>query len=166
MPVIELTSLIDAPIERVFDLARSLDLHMASTARTGERAVGGVTSGLLGAGQEVTWRARHLGVWQHLTSRMTAFEPPGHFRDSMVRGAFTRFDHDHYFERTGPNNAQTQMRDVFNFTSPLGPLGLLADRLFLTRYMRGFLEERNRLLRETAEGPRWQDYLPTAQKLT
>lgn len=162
MPVIELTTLIDAPIERVFDLARSLDLHMASTARTGERAVDGVTSGLLGAGQEVTWRARHFGVWQTLTSRMTAFEPPDHFRDSMVRGAFARFDHDHFFERTGPGGAQTRMRDVFDFTSPLGPLGSLADRLFLTRYMRGFLEERNRLLRETAEGPRWKDYLSTA----
>ena len=78
----------------------------------------------------------------------------------MVRGAFARFDHDHYFERTGPYGTHTRMRDVFDFTSPLGPLGFLADRLFLTRYMRGFLEERNRLLRETAEGPRWQDYLP------
>ena len=160
MPVIELTTLISAPIERVFDLARSLDLHMASTARTGERAVGGVTSGLLGADQEVTWRAKHFGVWQHLTSRMTAFEPPRHFRDSMVRGAFARFDHDHYFERTGPDGAHTLMRDFFDFTSPLGPLGWIADRLFLTRYMRGFLEERNRLLRETVEGPHWKDYLP------
>ena len=160
MPIIELSTLVEAPIERVFDLARSLDLHMVSTARTGERAIGGVTSGLLGANQEVTWRAKHLGVWQHLTSRMTAFEPPRHFRDSMVRGAFARFDHDHYFERTGPDAAHTRMRDVFNFASPLGPLGRVADRLFLTRYMRGFLEERNRLLRETAEGPHWKSYLP------
>ena len=160
MPVIELHTLIEAPIERVFDLARSLELHMQSTAGTGERAVGGVTSGLLGADQEVTWHARHLGVWQHLTSRMTEFEPPRHFRDSMVRGAFKRFDHDHWFERVGPDGAHTRMRDVFDFASPLGPLGWIADHLFLTRYMRGFLERRNRLLRETAEGNDWQKYLP------
>ena len=161
MPVIALTTLIEAPVERVFDLARNLDLHMASTARTGEKAVGGVTSGLFGADQEVTWRAKHLGVWQHLTSRMTVFEPPRHFRDSMVRGAFKRFDHDHWFEQTGPGGAHTRMRDVFDFTSPLGPLGSIADHLFLTRYMRGFLEERNRLLRETAENSAlWKKYLP------
>lgn len=159
MPAIELTTLIHAPIGRVFDLARSLELHMESTAETGERAVGGVTSGLLGADQEVTWRAKHLGVWQHLTSRMTAFEPPRHFRDSMVRGAFQRFDHDHWFERAGSEGQHTRMRDVFDFTSPLGALGRLADHLFLTRYMRGFLERRNRLLRETAEGGQWQKYL-------
>ncbi len=121
--------------------------------------MGSVTSGLLGADQEVTWRAKHLGVWQHLTSRMTVFESPMHFRDSMVRGAFKRFDHDHWFERTGPGGAHTQMRDVFDFTSPLGPLGKVADALFLTRYMHGFLQERNRVLRETAEGTDWERYL-------
>ena len=159
MPVIELSTLIKAPIARVFDLARSLELHMESTADTGERAVGGVTSGLLGADQQVTWRARHLGVWQHLTSRMTAFEPPFHFRDSMVRGAFARFDHDHRFERTGPDGGWTRMNDTFDFTSPLGPLGKLADWLFLTRYMRGFLRRRNAKLCEVAEGSDWARYL-------
>ena len=160
MPVIELTTLIDAPLERVFDLARSIDLHAASMARTGERAVGGVTGGLIGAGQEVTWQARHFLVRQHLTSRITAYDRPRHLRDSQVRGAFARFDHDHYFEPTGPGGTQTLMRDRFDFNSPLGPLGALVDWLVLTRYMRSFLLERNRFLRETAEGPRWAEYLP------
>jgi hypothetical protein len=64
MPIVEVASLIRAPVERVFDLARSVELHVASTAQTGERAVGGVTTGLLGPGDEVTWRARHFAVWQ------------------------------------------------------------------------------------------------------
>ena len=132
---------------------------MDSMEDTGERAVSGVTSGLLGANQEVTWHARHLGIWQHLTSRMTAFEPPRHFRDSMVRGAFKCFDHDHYFERTGPDDAWTRMRDEFSFDSPLGPLGHFANVLFLTRYMRGFLRRRNVHLREVAEDDRWKGYL-------
>ena len=59
MPVIELATSIAAPIDRVFDLARSIDLHTNSTSGTGERAVAGVTSGLIGPEQEVTWRARH-----------------------------------------------------------------------------------------------------------
>lgn len=160
MPVIKLTILIEAPIERVFDLARSLDLHMHSTARTGEQAISGVTSGLLGPDQEVTWRAKHFGVWQHLTSRMTIFESPHHFRDSMVRGTFARFDHDHYFERTGPDDAWTRMYDVFDFASPWGLLGKMADTLFLTRYMRSFLRKRNVVLREVAESSCWQSYLP------
>lgn len=157
MPVMELRTLIHAPIERVFDLARSIDLHVASTAQTGERAVGGVTTGLIGLGQEVTWRARHFGVTQQLTSRITEFNRPEYFRDSMVRGAFKRFDHDHRFVQ---NAGSTLMTDRFDYTAPFGLLGLLADRLFLQRHMERLLEARNRVVKEAAESDSWRRYLP------
>jgi ligand-binding SRPBCC domain-containing protein len=156
MPVIEITTLIAAPIQRVFDLSRSIDLHTTSTAQTGEQAIAGVTSGLIGLGQEVTWRARHLGVRQHLTTRITAFDPPVHFRDTMVRGAFRRFDHDHFFSE---NEAVTDMRDVFDFESPLGVLGGLADRLFLTDYLKRLLVTRNMVIKLAAETDEWRRYL-------
>jgi ligand-binding SRPBCC domain-containing protein len=148
VPRIELTIEIDAPIKRCFDLARSVDAHIHSTASTGERAVAGVTTGLMQLGDEVTWEARHLGVRQRLTSRITAYEPPVYFRDSQVRGAFARFDHDHYFESLSPH--RTRMRDVFDYTAPFGPLGVLFDRAFLTSYMRRFLINRNRTLAQLA----------------
>ncbi len=157
MPVIELTIEIRAPLERTFDLARSVELHMDSTARTGERAVAGVTSGLMELGQEVTWRARHFGTWQHLTSRITAFVRPFHFRDSMVRGAFQRFDHDHFFSQRGD---LTLMRDVFDFQAPFGILGQVANRVFLIAYMRRFLVARNALIKAVAETEQWRRYIP------
>jgi ligand-binding SRPBCC domain-containing protein len=156
MPVIELTTSIAAPVERVFDLSRSIELHEASTARTGERAVAGVTSGLIGLGQEVTWRARHFGLWQKLTARIIEFERPAHFADAMVRGAFRRLEHYHYFE---PTASGTTMRDVFDFASPLGWLGRLVDALVLTRYLRTFLIERNRLIKRVAESDDWKRFL-------
>ena len=156
MPVIQLATSIAAPIERVFDLARSIELHTASTSRTGERAVTGVTSGLIGSGEEVTWRARHFGVWQSLTVRITAFEHPTHFADAMVRGVFRRMEHHHYFE---PSSSGTTMRDVFTYESPLGILGRIADFLFLERYLRAFLIERNRVIKATAESDAWKRYL-------
>lgn len=149
MPRIELTTLIAAPRERCFDLARSVDLHLKSTAATGERAVAGKTTGLLELGEEVTWRARHFGVWQRLTSRITAYDRPAHFRDSMVRGAFAPFHHDHFFDPT--REGHTAMRDVLEFSAPLGPLGRLAERAVLTRYLARFLVERNRCLKAEAE---------------
>jgi ligand-binding SRPBCC domain-containing protein len=153
MPIIELKTLIRAPVERCFDLSRSVDLHVESTSSTGERAIAGVTHGLLGPGDEVTWRARHFGVWQNLTSRITLFDRPRHFRDSMVNGAFSRFDHDHFFVALGE---YTEMRDVFDFTSPLGPLGRVADKLVLTRYLTRFLSERNRVIQRVAESDEWR----------
>jgi ligand-binding SRPBCC domain-containing protein len=148
MPVIELATFIRAAPERVFDLSRDVDAHVASAQGTGERAVAGKTSGLLELGDEVTWEAVHFGVRQRLTSRITRFDRPRSFRDSMVRGAFARFDHDHVFE---PVDGGTLARDVFDFTSPLGLLGRLADGMVLERHMRRFLGERMRILKELAE---------------
>lgn len=157
MPVLRLTTTIHAPASRCFDLARSVDLHTRSTAATGEHIVAGVQRGLMGPDDQVTWRARHFGVWQELTSRITAFDRPRHFRDSMVRGAFARFDHDHVFDALADD--RTDMHDIFDFTSPLGPLGRIADALVLTRHLRRFLEQRNHVLKQIAESDEWQALL-------
>jgi ligand-binding SRPBCC domain-containing protein len=156
---IGLTVRVAAPRERVFDLARSIDAHMASASGTDEHPVagGGKTSGLMALGDRVTWRARHLGVMQELTSCIVAFDRPRHFRDSMVRGAFARFDHDHFFDEDGRGG--TVARETFDFSSPFGPLGRLVDAVFLDRYMRRFIEERARVLKELAEGDDWQRFL-------
>jgi len=148
MPVIELVTHIHAPIEICFDLARSIDLHKRSTAGTGEEAVAGVTSGLIGAGETVTWRAKHFGIRQHLTSVITAFDYPVYFRDEMVRGAFKSIKHDHRFERSG---AMTIMRDLFEFESPGGLAGRLFNTLILTRYLTQLLKKRNRVIKEVGE---------------
>jgi ligand-binding SRPBCC domain-containing protein len=156
---IELVRLVRAPQTRLFDLARSIDAHVASTPGTDERPVGGKTKGLLDLGEEVTWEARHLGVKQRLTSRITMFDRPRHFRDSMVKGAFARFDHDHWFEPVTGEPDVTRCRDVFDFDAPLGPLGWIAERVFLERYMRRFLEDRMRILEEVATGDDWERFI-------
>ena len=148
MSIIDVAIDINAPLAVCFDIARSVDAHLESARSTGERAVGGVTSGLLNLGDEVTWRARHFGVTQDLTSRIVAFDRPHHFRDEMVRGAFRRIVHDHFFE---PVPGGTRMADVFDFTAPLGPLGTLVDKLVLTAYLRRFLENRAQALKHLAE---------------
>ncbi|MEO6587932.1 MAG: SRPBCC family protein [Pyrinomonadaceae bacterium] len=156
MPVIKLETKINAPIERVFDLARSIDLHTKSTAVSGEEAIAGRTSGLINLDETVTWRAKHLGFRQTLTSKITVFERPAHFRDSMVRGIFKRIDHDHFFEEIAVG---TLMRDRFDYDAPLWILGKIADGLFLENYMTGFLIERNKLIKEIAESKKWREYI-------
>jgi ligand-binding SRPBCC domain-containing protein len=156
MPVIELSTVIRAPRERVFDLARSIDAHQDSTGDTEERAVAGVTRGLIGMGEEVTWEARHFGVRQRLTVRVSAFERPAHFQDIMISGAFRSMVHDHRFEE---HPEGTLMKDRFEFTSPLGILGKVADWLFLASYMRRFIIRRNAVLKQLAESGEWSRYV-------
>ena len=156
MPVIELSTVIRAPGKRVFDLARSIDAHQDSTGGTGERAIAGVTQGLIGMGGEVTWEARHFGVRQRLSVRVTAYDRPRYFQDIMVSGAFRSMVHDHVFEECADG---TLMMDRFEFTSPLGILGKVAEGLFLTSYMRRFLTSRNDVLKRLAESAQWKRYL-------
>lgn len=156
MPIISLKTHIKASRSIVFDLSRSIDLHKISTEHTNEEAIAGVTSGLIGMGESVTWRAKHFGIYQKLTSRITAFEQPSYFVDEMEKGIFKYFKHEHIFETFGD---ETIMKDVFDYESPLGMLGKLADRLFLKDYMRRLLEKRNEVIKEFAESARWKELL-------
>jgi ligand-binding SRPBCC domain-containing protein len=148
MPKIELSTIIRAPIEKCFDLARSIDLHMESTKQTGEKAIAGRISGLIELGETVTWRAKHFGIWQTLTSKIIDFDRPNYFVDEMVKGAFKSFRHEHHFSKV---NGCTLMKDAFIFESPFGILGRLFNFLVLTRYMKKLLVERNRVIKEAAE---------------
>lgn len=156
MPVIKLETIIRAPVERVFDLARCIDLHQETMLKHKEKAIAGVTKGLINNGETVTWEATHFGFRQKLTASITAFNRPHHFRDSMVSGAFARFDHDHFFE---PFERGTLMRDIFDYDSPLWIFGKIADALFLKKYMIKILSERSCLIKETAESENWQKFI-------
>ena len=154
--MLTLKTRITAPIDRVFDLSRCIDLHCESMNKHREVPIAGVTHGLIGMGEEVTWRATHFGIRQNLTSRITAFTRPTHFRDSMIQGAFARFDHDHHFEAQGGN---TLMTDVFDFTAPCEWLGEAANRAFLNRYMERLLARKNQVIKEMAESDYWKRFL-------
>ena len=156
MAVIVLYTRIAAPRERVFDLSRSLDLHQATVAHTGEKIVAGVKGGLLELGQEVTWSAWHLGWRRRLRVTMSRLEYPSFFEDRMVKGAFRMMRHEHHFEEDGED---TMMMDRFEFEAPFGPLGRLFERWFLAAYMRRLLVRRNEGIKRIAESEEWLRYL-------
>jgi len=131
------------PPAEAFDLSLSVAAHVASMAHSRERAIGRVTSDLLGLGDEITWRAWHFGVPWRLTSRITAFNRPHRFIDEQVRGPFHRFHHEHLFE---PVDGGSRMTDIVELEAPAGWLGRLAERLVLASYILTLIEERNRYL--------------------
>ena len=139
---------IAAPIERVFDLALSIDAHVESMSRSGERAIGQRRTGVLGLDEEVTWRARHFGVPFTMTSRIVELTRPSQFVDEQVRGPFRCFRHEHAFH---PDDGGTLMFDRLQFDAPLGPIGRLAERLVLRSYLKRLIEERNAHLKAAAE---------------
>jgi len=156
MPLIKLETIINSTIEICFDLSRNIELHKISTAKTNETAIDGITKGLIGSGEFVTWQAKHFGIQQKLTTKITAYERPFHFRDEQVRGIFKKLSHDHYFSRKGN---MVIMTDNFLFESPFGIFGQIFNKLVLTRYLQKFLIERNEIIKEFAETGKWKQLL-------
>lgn len=148
MPTLTLQTKIHAPLEKCFDLARNIDLHVESNARSRERAVAGKTTGFAELGDTITWKARHFGFWFKMTVKITGFQPPHSFTDEMVKGPFKMLRHVHEFESDGEF---TLMTDRFTFRSPLGVLGQAVDALILKRYLTNFLKSRNEALKKLAE---------------
>ncbi len=148
MPDIRLETIISAPIELCFDLSRDLDVHMASSGPTGERAIAGVTSGMVELGDEITWEAKHLGIRQRLTSKIVEYDRPRRFVDEMLSGAFKSWHHTHLFEA---HDHGTLMIDEVRYSSPFGFIGTLVDLAFLENYMRRFLKRRNAHIKQVAE---------------
>lgn len=148
MPSIHLTTFIQAPIELVFDLARSIDLHKASMAASKERAVAGTTSGLIKEHETVTWEAKHLFKVRQFTSKISSMKSPDSFVDEMVKGDFRSYRHEHHFKVIENG---TIMIDLVEFETPYGSLGRMVDRFYLHAYMENLLKQRNLVIKEYAE---------------
>ncbi|HEY6413257.1 MAG TPA: SRPBCC family protein [Edaphobacter sp.] len=156
MVTIKLNTWVDAPVERCFNLASSVEFHIASARPMKEQAVLGVTSGLLREGDTVKWRARRFLLRLSHTSVMEVWKPFSHFREGMVSGIFARYEHEHYFAAMDDG---TRVRDELKFAAPFGPLGRLVEILVLRRYMTSLLRRRNAALKRAAESDGWRMYL-------
>ncbi|MBM6616515.1 SRPBCC family protein [Bacillus suaedaesalsae] len=149
MPTIYHEILIKAKVTTCFDLCRDINVHSQTVAHTKERIVSRHSSPLLEKGDIVTFEAVHFGVRQRLTAKVTQMERPYSFTDEMLKGAFKSLFHTHEFKEVREG---TLMIDKLVFESPLGVLGIIANNLFLERYMERFIATRARELKKIAEG--------------
>ena len=153
MAKIHLTTVINAPVERVFDLSRSINLHKISTAHTNEQAIAGVTSGLINENETVTWQGKHLFKVRKFTSKITSMKKPLLFIDEMMQGDFKSYKHEHHFKSV---NNGTVMIDLVEFETPYGSLGQFVNKVYLKKYMQRLLEHRNKIIKEYAETQKWK----------
>ena len=156
MPNIHLTTFIAAPVDRVFDLSRNVDLHKKSMIKYKEEAVAGIRFGLIEKDETVTWRARHLFKSRLLRSRITEMVKPMIFVDEQSQGDFKMMKHEHHFK---PCENGTIMIDVIHFETPYGAMGRWFNTLYLTKYVRKLIEQRNNTIKEFAETDKWKRLL-------
>jgi ligand-binding SRPBCC domain-containing protein len=156
MPTIHLTTFIAAPVERVFDLSRSISLHKISMQHTDEQAVSGTTSGLIGLDDTVTWKGKHLYKTRFFTSKIVEMKPYEKFTDKMIKGDFLSFSHEHFFKSA---NNGTIVIDIINYETPYGLLGRFVNRVFLHKYLEQLIIQRNKVVAQYAEGEKWRALL-------
>lgn len=148
MTTITLVTEINAPIKLVFDLSRDIDFHIKSASKTNEKAIAGVTEGLINKGETVTWRGKHFGLYIKHTSKIIKLQSPLSFTDIMIEGHFTYFCHDHYFEEI---ENKIFMKDVLKYKTPYGIFGRIFNKLVLKNHLTNFLKERNHAIKIEAQ---------------
>jgi ligand-binding SRPBCC domain-containing protein len=153
MVKIHLTTVINAPVERVFDLSRSINLHKISVAHTQEKAIAGITSGLIKENETVTWQAKHVFKVRQFTSKITAMKIPEYFIDEMTQGDFKSFMHQHHFKIIDNG---TIMIDIVEFETPYGILGQIFNTIYLKKYLEKLLLQRNAVIKTYAESNKWK----------
>lgn len=155
MTTINLTTKINAPIHKVFDLNRNIDIHKLSTAKSNETVIDGVTSGGIHLNETVTWRGKHFGIYLTHKSIISAMQIPYYFVDEMVKGHFKSFKHQHTFKEV---NGKTIMEDTIQYETPFGLIGVIFDTFVLKNYLTSFIIQRNHFIKNLAENEPYENY--------
>jgi ribosome-associated toxin RatA of RatAB toxin-antitoxin module len=140
---------IHAPIQRCFDLTRSIDAHVYTARGISGKATKGKTSGLAELGDSTTWSAKFLGLRFKLTTKVTNTQEPFSFSERLERGLFKRFEHDYTLRDLG--DGTTELEDAFTFVSPFGWIGATFDNFILQRVLRKVMESRLDDIKQLAE---------------
>ena len=122
-------------------------------AHTNEQAVAGTVSGLIKQDETVTWKAKHLGKMRFLKVKISSMITHQSFTDELIEGDFKEMKHEHHFK---PIKNGTLMIDLFSFESPYGSIGKFVNYVYLKRYLRKLLEQRNLAIKEYAETDKWK----------
>lgn len=153
------STVIAAPIERCFQLSTSIEV-VALTL--GMRPVEGKLEGMILAGDRLVWRGWKFGMPQMHETLITGYrEPksgePAFFQDTMGRGRFQTFQHDHRFTQT---SGGTLLEDELRFSMPLRWAGEIAGKFVMVPHIQGLLRRRFALLKRLAEADGWREFIP------
>ena len=93
-------------------------------------------------------RVRQFGVpliWEAL---IETAEPPRRFVDVARKSPFKSWRHEHLFE---PREGGATLTDTIDYAPPFGPLGTIADALFIRRDLEAMFAHRHRVTKEALE---------------
>lgn len=156
MPKIHVTTFINAPIERVFNLSRSLTLSKMAFKSAKEQLLSSSAANMVGAGETITLRAKHLGKTREITARVTDFTLPDGYTEEQIKGDLKSFRHEYHFKKVENG---TIMIDLVEYDGPRDLAGSIAGKFFLKSYFENNVKKKNDLIRQYAESEKWKAVL-------
>ena len=163
MPTIEFESTIAAPLEKVWAFYQDprgalpilsppeVEARVESAdepTREGSRVVISMRKGGLG-GKRMTWVAK---IIEHRPPHAVPFAgEEARFVDEQESGPFAAWRHAHEFEAIDAKT--TRVVDRITYRVPFGPIGWIADVVFLRRKLTALFRYRHDQLRRLLEGP-------------
>ena len=103
------------------------------------------------AGAQLDYQLSLFGVPVRWRTRITDWRPQERFVDQQESGPYALWRHTHEFEDRG---ASTLMRDVVDYSEPLGPIGTVAHVLFVRRTLDRIFDFRRDAIVRLLDGTR------------
>lgn len=119
---------IHCTVEALFDFHRSAEALTLLTPPNRQVQIVGDAEVRNGALHVL--RIRQFGLPMEWHARISQVDPPNGFTDTAERSPFAYWQHHHRFI---PEGSGAILRDEVTYRMPLGPLGQIADRLFVAR---------------------------------
>jgi ligand-binding SRPBCC domain-containing protein len=148
------TTHVNAPLDRCFLLGTSIKL-VSRTLKM--HALERDENELIQPNDRLIWHGWKFGLPQMHETRVTAYDRPHYFQDSMGRGRFKRYQHEHTFTEI---DGHTLLHDKIRFSLPLGWVGDMVAKTLIVPYIAGMLHRHLQLLKRVAETEEWRKYLP------
>ena len=150
MPRLEFAAEIDAPLEAVWAFHDTVEsMPKITPPQTKVRILG--EPGAMAKGTRFTLVVRQPPIFLPLRweTIITEYDPPHRFVDEQGKGPFAHWHHEHLFEQAP--RGRTLVRDIVTYTPPFGPLGVIADWLFIRRQLNALFRYRHRQTRRLLE---------------
>lgn len=148
MPTVEYVCDLDAPLERVWRFYDTIETLFKLTPPGVHARLEGDPEPMR-VGVIYSLRLRRFGLPLRWEARIIAYDPPRLFVDEQVpgKGPFRAWQHQHLFQALAAE--RTRLTDRITYELPFGPLGWLADRLFVRRELDRMFAYRHRITRES-----------------
>lgn len=137
-------TVIARPLDEVFEFFADAENLAAITPAELGFQITSPTPIAMAPGATIDYRIQVSGVPLRWRTIIEAWEPARRFVDVQARGPYRCWWHEHRFRRDGD---RTIMEDTVHYAPPLGPLGRIANRLFVADQLRAIFAQRDRAIR-------------------